>query len=69
MDIIQIAKFPDGIENYHESVLRSFQILNKVCQMLKRGDSNETVLEFVDSCNELSMTFDTPNIKLTPTKP
>jgi hypothetical protein len=35
------------VKGWHESVLRSYHILDKVCEMVTRGDSKETILEVV----------------------
>lgn len=36
----------------HESVLKSFQILQHVKGMLKRGDSHQTILEVIEVCEK-----------------
>lgn len=36
----------------HESVLRSFQILERVKVMLKRNDSNETILDVINELED-----------------
>jgi len=38
---------PTVIGNTHESVLRAYQILEKVKVMLERGDSKETIIETI----------------------
>lgn len=48
MRIKQIRELPTVIDNTHESVLRAYQILEKVKVMLERGDSPDTVLELID---------------------
>jgi hypothetical protein len=35
---------------WHQSIFRSTQILDEVKRMLGRGDSSETVLEFINFC-------------------
>jgi capsular polysaccharide biosynthesis protein len=47
MEIKQIKSMPTVIGNTHESVLRAYQILEKVKQMLERGDSKETIIETI----------------------
>jgi capsular polysaccharide biosynthesis protein len=47
MEIKQIKSMPTLIGNTHESVYRSYQILEKVKQMLERGDSKETISETI----------------------
>lgn len=32
----------------HESIFRSYHILNKVIEMIDRGDSKETIFEVID---------------------
>jgi cytochrome c-type biogenesis protein CcmH/NrfF len=34
-------------QKYHESLLQAFQLLEKVTEMLRRGDSAETILEII----------------------
>lgn len=43
----------DGSVTYHESVLRSYQILDYVLGMVERGDSKETIFEVVEMLREL----------------
>ncbi len=43
----EILQFPTVINNKHESLLRSFHILNHVLDMVNRGDSKETIFEVV----------------------
>lgn len=38
---------PTIVGNSHESVVQSYQILQKVKLMLNRGDSNETIVETI----------------------
>lgn len=47
MDYDKIAKFPTVIDNKHESIYKSYQILEKAIEMLERKDSNETILETI----------------------
>lgn len=42
-----LREFPVVKDNNHESIYRSYQILVSVVAMLKRGDSPETILEFI----------------------
>ena len=53
MEFKEIIKLPTVINNNHESVLRSFQILNNVKKMLERGDSNETISDFINEAEYL----------------
>lgn len=55
MTTSEIRNFPTCyVSNYggenHESLLRSFQVLQKVKEMLSRGDSSETILEVIEEC-------------------
>jgi len=47
MTIEEIIEMPTVINNTHESIYRSWHILELVTLMLKRGDSNETILEVI----------------------
>lgn len=44
----QIQKFQKINENIHESIFQSYHILDKVLQMIDRGDSKETIFEVVE---------------------
>ena len=53
MNIDQIKRFPTEFLDQkkgrcHESILRSWQILNAVKAMLKREDSAETILAIIE---------------------
>lgn len=53
MKIEEIIKMPTTYidkngRDCHESLLRSYQLLDKVKEMLKRGDSQDTILEVVE---------------------
>ncbi len=43
-----IQSMPVVYENIHESVFRSYQILDYVILMISRGDSKETMLDIID---------------------
>lgn len=43
----QLRSFPTVYRNVHESVYRSYQILEEVKQMLDRHDSIETLQRFI----------------------
>jgi len=47
MELKQIKSMPTVRDNVHESVYRSYQILEKVKEMLLRGDSKETIIETI----------------------
>jgi len=47
MDVTEIQQMPTVINKTHESVYRSYQILEKVKEMLDRRDSNRTIMEFI----------------------
>ena len=44
----EIINLPTVVNNTHESVYRSYHILAKVLEMIERGDSKETIFEFVE---------------------
>ena len=54
MNITEIKNFStefysdDGL--CHESLLRSYQVLMKIQEMLCRNDSRETILEYMSMC-------------------
>lgn len=50
---IQAHEFEGGV---HESVLRSFQILEKVKDYLKRGVPADVILELIDEAQEREIT-------------
>ena len=57
MTISEIKEMPTSFVDSekgkcHESVLRSFQIVEKVKQMLLRKDSHETILEIINECQQ-----------------
>jgi hypothetical protein len=41
--IADIIEFPTSIENVHESCYRSHQTLDYIMDMVRRGDSKETI--------------------------
>jgi len=43
MEIKEIAEMPTTFNNVHESIYRSYHILNLVLEMIERGDSKETI--------------------------
>lgn len=47
MTTTEIKEFPSVYANIHESVFRSYQLLQKVKEMVGRGDSKETILEII----------------------
>ena len=48
MKIAEIKAMPTVLSNSHESVLRAYQILDKVKEMLNRGDSQKTIIELIE---------------------
>ena len=48
MKLEQIVWLPVVVDNNHESIYRSYQILEKVKEMLARGDSKETIMEAIE---------------------
>ena len=51
LGIDEIKNTPNTINNIHESCFRSTQILWKTKQMIDRGDSLETIKEFIEYCD------------------
>jgi len=47
MKLLDICKLPTCIENSHESVLRSFQLLQKVKEYLQEGVPNKVILDLI----------------------
>jgi len=52
MTIQEIKQVPTSIDKIHESCFRSYHILNKVFEMLRREDSLETIEELVEYLNK-----------------
>jgi len=53
MSLIEnINKMPTAYNKVHESVYRSYCILEQVKEMLKRGDSIETIKDIIRWCEE-----------------
>lgn len=52
MVIATIKAHPTVIDNNHESLYRSYQTLEHVKEMLCRGDSNQTILEVIEECEQ-----------------
>jgi len=48
MKASEIKSLPEVFENIHESCFKSYHILNKVLEMIERGDSKKTIFEFVE---------------------
>lgn len=56
MTLKQIFEMPqvmDSAQKVHESVFRSYHILDKVMEMVIRGDSKETIIEVVNFLNQI----------------
>lgn len=47
-NLIEISKYPTVHERVHESIFRSYHILNKVKEMISRGDSQQTISEAIE---------------------
>ena len=56
-----LRELPTSYENLHESMVRSYHLLEYVKTMLKRGDSKETILEIIESVEDTRIIF--TNIK------
>lgn len=52
MTLIEIQKMPTTIEKIHESVYRSYHILEYVLNMVERGDSKDSIFEVVEFLRE-----------------
>jgi len=48
MKIDEIKKMSTVHVNNHESIYKAYQTLQKVKEMLVRGDSKETILEIIE---------------------
>ena len=48
MRIADIKDNPTVYKDVHESIYRSYQILEYVKEMLLRGDSSETILDIIE---------------------
>ena len=48
----EIKAMPTVIDKVHESCFRSSMILRQVLEMVKRGDSKETIFEVVEMLQE-----------------
>lgn len=48
MKILEIKSKPTILAKIHERCYRSYQTLELVKEMLKRGDSRETILEVIE---------------------
>jgi hypothetical protein len=54
MELKEILNMPSIVNNIHESTYRSYHILNKVLEMVKRGDSKETIQDIAKLLTEFS---------------
>lgn len=52
MKLQDIQNMPTTHDNFHESILRSYHILEYVLGMVERGDSKETILDVVEILQE-----------------
>ena len=48
MKLVEIKEMPTVVDNSHESLFKSYHVLDKVKKMLERGDSKETILEVIE---------------------
>ena len=48
MKPVEIKEMPTVVDNRHESLFKSYHVLEQIRQMLERGDSKETVLEVIE---------------------
>lgn len=48
MKIKEIIEMPTVVDNVHESVFRAYHTLYYVKTMVERGDSKETIIDFID---------------------
>jgi len=63
MTLKEIQRMPTVLDKNHESVYRSYHILAQVLNMIKRGDSKETIYEVVDFLNEYPVETQTASKK------
>jgi hypothetical protein len=47
MKLLEIAKFPTCIGDSHESLLRSYQLLQKVKEYLEAGVPHKVILDLI----------------------
>lgn len=47
MKLLEIAEMPTGINNFHESTLRSYQLLQKVKEYLLEEVPNKVILDLI----------------------
>lgn len=52
MTLTEIKALPTIINNTHESVYRVYHVLDKVMEMINRGDTKETIIEVVNFLSE-----------------
>ena len=52
MTIEEIQQLPTVIGNTHESCFRSYHVLDLTLEMIKRGDSKETIFDIVKFLTE-----------------
>lgn len=68
MELKQIKTMPTVRDNVHESVYRSYQILELVKEMLLRKDSKETIIEiikYLEQNEELKFVIDGEKLQST----
>jgi hypothetical protein len=56
MTIREIMKKPTIVDNVHESIYRSYDLLEKVKTMLIRGDNQKTILEIIEHIESVGRT-------------
>ncbi len=52
MKLKEILEHPTVLNNTHESCYRAYHVLKQVLEMVKRGDSKETIFEFLELVDE-----------------
>lgn len=62
MEFKEIVKMPTTMHNTHESVLRSYQVLKVVKEMLQRNDSQTTILDYIDAVEDISNDYHNNNL-------
>lgn len=51
MTLAEIRSFPQVHNNVHESVFRSYQVLDKVCELLAAKVPHEVIREIIQDLN------------------
>lgn len=63
MTLKEIQRMPTSLDKKHESLLKSYHILDYVLKMVERGDSKETILEMVSFLREYPIETESVSIR------